>query len=72
MGWMLQETSIEQQETYYFEISRDCWWSAIPTVTTESVLARACRLALALDHSILPIQGPPGARLRIRVLQFLL
>lgn len=29
--------------------------------STETVLARACRLVLLLDHSILPIQGPPGA-----------
>jgi uncharacterized protein len=28
---------------------------------TETVLDRACRLVLVLDHSILPIQGPPGA-----------
>jgi uncharacterized protein len=27
----------------------------------EILLQRACRVALALDHSILPIQGPPGA-----------
>jgi predicted RecB family nuclease len=27
----------------------------------ETLLQRACRIALALDHSILPIQGPPGA-----------
>ena len=27
----------------------------------ESVLDAACRLGVALDHSVLPIQGPPGA-----------
>ncbi len=28
---------------------------------TEDVPGRACRLVGALDHSVLPIQGPPGA-----------
>jgi|SRR5579884_774916 len=27
----------------------------------ENVVQAACRLGLALDHSVLPIQGPPGA-----------
>ncbi len=27
----------------------------------ETVLRRACRIGLALDHSVLSIQGPPGA-----------
>jgi uncharacterized protein len=27
----------------------------------ESVVQAACRIGLALDHSVLPIQGPPGA-----------
>jgi predicted RecB family nuclease len=29
-------------------------------VPGEGVVALACRLAVALDHSVLPIQGPPG------------
>src|SRR6185436_12220999 len=27
----------------------------------ENVVKAACRIGLALDHSVLPIQGPPGA-----------
>lgn len=27
----------------------------------ESTVDRACRLSVALDHSILPVQGPPGS-----------
>ena len=27
----------------------------------ETMVETACRIALALDHSVLPIQGPPGA-----------
>ena len=59
-----------QAEDYGYRAARDLLLRNRPRlIATESlsqaedetVLQRACRVGLSLDHSVLPIQGPPGA-----------